>query len=92
MAAPEHYASPTFALSAQPFADRVARRLAGTLERARLAGEITGAYLCARRALSRAPIAAAVSELRVQGSRSPPHRSGDWPLSGRGPLVEAVIR
>lgn len=59
------------------------------LERARLAVEITGTYLCARRALSRAPIAAIVSQLRLQGSRSPPRRSGDRRLAARDSLVEA---
>ncbi len=60
-------------------------------ERARLAGEITVTYLCARRALSRAPIAAAVTELRLQGSRSPPHRSGEC-LGEARHLASAVMR
>jgi Transglutaminase-like superfamily len=51
-------------------------------ERIRLMAEIVGAYLCTRRALARAPIAAVVSEQRAQRSRSPPGRSDD-------PLVEA---
>jgi hypothetical protein len=89
MAAPEHYASPTFAPSARPCAARVARRPARLLERARLAGEIAGSYLCARRALSRAPIAAVVTGLRLQGSRSPPHPRGDRLLAACDPLVEA---
>jgi Transglutaminase-like superfamily len=73
------------------------------LERARLAGEIAGSYLCARRALRRAPISAVVTELRLHGSRSPPHRSGDRLIAphdrliaphdplvrARDPLVEA---
>jgi hypothetical protein len=58
-------------------------------ERIRLLGEIAGAYLRTRRALARAPIAEVVTDLRTQGSRSPPRASADPLLGAADPLIGA---
>ena len=69
----------------------IAPWLAGMLERARLAGEIAGAYLRTRRALSRAPVAALVAELRAGASGSALPQGGDSLAQARH-LGSAVVR
>jgi len=61
-------------------------------ERVRLAGEILAAYIRARRALRRAPIASVMSTLRTQPAPAPTAHAGETTLAEARRLGYAVAR